>query len=175
MGGEFSPNNIDNPDGNFEDMEFWRMYWYLENREVETRQREKMIQYVINKRRLDKPWGWKHPAVADFIDEHIRYARTAHYIWCQRDTADAIRSFRKAFNYEGYWPLEKVKALFDKRDEAKEKIENIHVVQFEDLLKSPREEIEKIINFTNLNVEEEKKEEATLLVNPNYSKSSTWK
>lgn len=169
-----------NPIGHFED----RMFLDLNNKilddaggswdnppskdsiiKLESKYKKEVKELVTNK---NKNWGWKDPRTSLTIDLYYPYLSNTYFVYCKRNEDDVAASLKKRNDM----PLgegKKLKKIYD--DRIGDFFNNIDVSRkiifnYDEVLRNPKFEIEKLIKVLDLNVSEKEIDEALNIVLP---------
>jgi len=127
---------------------------------------KKEIKKIISNK--NKNWGWKEPRTSLTIDLYYPYLSNTYFIYCKRNEVDVAKSLKKRNDM----PLnegKKLKGIYDDRiDNFLEKINSDRkkVVEYEEILSNPELEIKEIINFLDLDINDQQYQEAVSVVLP---------
>ena len=114
MGHEFPPHNETNPDGFWEDIEF-----YNANKEFvfgaikyPTWQRE-VRRIILERQKLNKPWGFKESRMAHLIGLYLGFFKKPKIIRCEREKELVIASLVRCYGFSeeyatNFWQTRKV-------------------------------------------------------------------
>jgi len=183
MGKELMEPNWANPLGYFENKKFVRLNDEIlaaaggswknpPSQEKILKLRNKFSQRIISLINQEKSqiWGWKDPRTTLTIEMYLPYLENPYFIICRRKTKDIAQSLkrrdkikiRSALNLDRIYQ-EKIKSFLEKHPDLP-KI----VLSFEEIIKNPIKEAEKIANFLGLNLNEKKIEKIREFVKPRY-------
>jgi hypothetical protein len=120
---------------------------------------------VFNK---NENWGWKEPRTSLTIDLYYPYLSNTYFVYCKRNEDDVAASLKKRNDM----PLEegkKLKKIYD--DRIGDFLNNIDdsrkiIFDYDEVLRNPEEEIEKLIDILDLKVSDKEYEEALNIVLP---------
>ena len=164
MGDSFIEADAGNTWGYWEDAEFHKICMSVwdtlqhsfvseKNKQGLTEWREKLIEFIGERKRLNKPWGVKNPRVANTPNFFLDCFENPIIIRCRRNDEDAIRSFVKTYSTElneekaRYWYNFRKKNL----DEALKNREHL-VIQFEELTNNKEKTVKKIADYVGLSI-----------------------
>jgi hypothetical protein len=118
----------------------------------------------------DRLWGWKDPTTVLILEGYLPYLRNLYLILCKRDKEDIIRSLikRDHFNYE------KARALTDYYTKEINMLKDRYdiptlEVDFKEFLFNPKDVIDDISEFIQVNVNERQFEEINRFIDPDLS------
>ncbi|SIR56316.1 sulfotransferase family protein [Halanaerobium kushneri] len=113
-------------------------------------------------------WGWKEPRTSLTIDLYYPFLSNTYFVYCKRDEDDVAASLKKR-NDMALEVGKKLKFIYDSRvEEFLNKIDDNRkiIFDYDEVLKSPEEEIEKLIKIIDLNVSDKEYDEALNIVMP---------
>lgn len=108
MGTSFRPATDANPEGHFEDVDFWNVNRWRFNGEITVEDWRHAVRHLAAMRR--PPWGFKDPMTAHFLPDYIALL-SPRFVWCRRPEHEFIASCRRHYD----WTAQAAKDLFDLR------------------------------------------------------------
>jgi hypothetical protein len=126
---------------------------------------EEINKLVSNKK---EDWGWKEPRTSLTINLYYPHLSNVYFIYCKRNEDDVAKSLKKRDDIsieEG----KVLKSIYDNR--IQNFLVNIDndkqlIIKYEKVLKDSRNEIENIIEFLNLDINENQIQDAIKVVLP---------
>ncbi|MTI58509.1 MAG: hypothetical protein FH762_00690 [Firmicutes bacterium] len=181
IGKELIKKHWSNPLGHFEDKDFFNLNreilkaaggrWDLPpDQKAILKQgdifKEKIINLVSNKSEL---WGWKDPRTNLTIELYLPYLKNPYFLVCYRDSEAVAKSLFKRNKIENA-RAKILKGEYDSR--IKEFFEKYPYLprldlQYEKVISQPVKWVNEIINFLDIQVEDEKKNQAIRFILPN--------
>lgn len=176
MGDDLLKANHSNPVGHFENKKFIELNdkilksaggrWdWPPTKDVILMQRNKFEKDIINlikSESITNIWGWKDPRTSLTIDLYYEFLENPHFIICTRDDNDVGRSLYKRGDMtqeEGALLSEIYKTKINNFLESHKDIKKI-TINFDALIKDPREIVSRIIDFLKINLSEQQIAEA---------------
>lgn len=178
MGKETLGASVSNPVGHFEDKMFYELNkkilrdaggnWknppaHKNILNLRGKYKEEIKQLILNKK---NNWGWKEPRTSLTIELYYPYLNNIYFIYCKRNEVDVAKSLKKRNNM----PLtegKRLKTIYDNRIEKflnKINMDRKKTVQYEKVLSNTESEINKIINFLDLEINDKQYQKALNIV-----------
>ena len=127
------------------------------------------IQFLVSSRRKSNKeglWGWKDPRTSLTINLYLPYLKNPFIVWCQRDPEEVARSLEKRNNLSREAGLT-LRALYHNRV-GEFLINNphlpVHVIEYAEMLKYPRSQVESLVKFLGLTVDQDQVDQADQFV-----------
>jgi hypothetical protein len=133
--------------------------------DLKDKYKDEIEKLVSNKK---ENWGWKEPRTSLTINLYYPYLKNIYFIYCKRNEDDVAKSLKKRNDMS----LEKgkeLKKIYDSRIDdflCKINTDRKKIVKYEKVLSNPESEIQKIINFLDLEVNKQQYKEAVNIVLP---------
>lgn len=100
MGHEFREPNEINPDGFWEDAEFYRPnYDFLHGKTTYPEWIDKIFGVIAKRMELNRPWGFKDPDATHFLGLYLSFFENPKIIRCKRDKGLTVKSLMKSFGH----------------------------------------------------------------------------
>lgn len=100
MGHEFREPNEINPNGFWEDAEFYRPnYSFLHGKITYPEWVEKIFGVIAERMELNKPWGFKDPDATHFLGLYLSFFENPKIIRCSREKELVVKSLMKSFGH----------------------------------------------------------------------------
>lgn len=100
MGHEFRKPNEINPDGFWEDIEFYKPNWkFLNGKITYPEWIEKIFGVIAQRMELNKSWGFKDPDATHFLGLYLSFFENPKIIRCRRKKELVIKSLMKSFGH----------------------------------------------------------------------------
>jgi len=101
MGHEFTPANVTNPEGFWEDVEFNKTnVGFVEGLINYPTWRKSIGKIITDRVALDKPWGFKDPRMATLLGFYLGFLRSPKIIRCIRDKELVISSLMRCYGFD---------------------------------------------------------------------------
>lgn len=113
MGYEFPPANHTNPDGFWEDIEFYRMNkMFVFGKINYPIWKKEIIEIIANRIEMRKPWGFKESRMAELVGLYLGFFENPKIIRCKRNKELVISSLMRCYGYS----KEMATAFWEKRE-----------------------------------------------------------
>lgn len=100
MGYEFPPTNHTNPDGFWEDIEFYRTNKLFTLGKIDyPTWKEEIAGIIVERKKLDKPWGLKDSRMADLLGLYLAFLKNPKIIRCKREKELVISSLIRCYGH----------------------------------------------------------------------------
>lgn len=118
----------------------------------------------------DRLWGWKEPITVLILEGYLPYLRNPYLIICKRDKEDIIRSIIRRDNFD----YEKARALTDYYIKEINTVKDRYdlptlEIDFKEFLFNPKDVIDDISKFIQVNVSGRQCEEINRFIDPSLS------
>jgi len=101
MGHQFPPTNETNPDGFWEDMDFYRANKSFVMGQISFPVwRKKVWTTILMRRALNKPWGFKESRMGHLIGLYVGFFDNPRIVWCQREKDLVIASLQRCYGHD---------------------------------------------------------------------------
>lgn len=174
MGERFSPPDVHNPRGYFEDLDFKWLHQALLSSDITMDEFCASVMKYAEKRQRYPIWGFKDPRTSQMLPIYRRWLfPDARYIWCQRDPRDTQWSMLRGHQLRGQrgnqpfmifntWMIRNM--MLEQWLPACDK--NALRIHFDDLMERPGWVIEHVCGFLNTAPGNDKIEAAIKTIQP---------
>jgi len=112
MGKRFVPANPTNPEGFYEDIEFYRANLDFVQGDITYQAWRAMVWVtVVQRRQLERPWGFKESRMGHLLGLYLGFFDAPRLIWCRRDANLVIASLQRCYG----WKENKARRFYEMR------------------------------------------------------------
>lgn len=179
MGDQFSKEHEKiNPRGFWEDLDFLvfnRYMCYETLKDPDNQFKQLLERKKIKAKNTGIPWGFKFPPILEFMPFYLKHL-DADYIFCLRDKETVIKSWLNSFNNSEnpMWDEYFVRGQLRKYDRGMDDIVkagcNYIEFQFNDILYKPKEIMDILIDYLDIEPDRKQQKKAMSIVNPKISR-----
>jgi len=101
MGEEFAPPNHTNPEGFWEDIDFYNLNKdFVFDRILFSEFYEKAQKLIFDRSSSGEPWGFKESRMSHILPMYLSLLNEPKLIWCQRDKDLTVKSCMRCYGWE---------------------------------------------------------------------------
>ena len=119
MGIKFPAANESNPDGFWEDIDFYNLNTQFVSGKMDFSEFIKNVwQVIISRKMMAIPWGFKESRMGHLIGLYVGFFDNPKIIWCRRNPELVIKSMMKWY----CWPEERATHIWRTREKTIERV-----------------------------------------------------